>query len=530
MSFNNTNERSKLAKWLLPLLLVGSAVHAEITLKGAMATDHPGATISRHIYGQFSEHLGASIYDGIWVGPESDIPNVRGIRKDVVAALKDIKVPVVRWPGGCFADEYHWRDGIGPRDQRPVRKNNWWGGGLESNAFGTHEFFDFAQMIGSDAYISVNVASSTPTEMREWIEYLTSDDADTIANQRRANGREEPFKVDFIGIGNESWGCGGTMTPEYYANELRRFSAFFHKNGFGFHDNNDNNALRVASGANNLDTQWTKVVMTNAAMAMDAISLHFYTLFEGDWPKRNEAKATGFSLDQWHEILFQANRMEEVLQAHIEVMDQQDPEKRIGLYVDEWGTWYDVEEGTEPGFLYQQNTLRDALVAATTLNIFHRHTDRVRMANIAQTVNVLQAMLLTDGEKMAKTPTYYVFKMYVPFQDANFIPVDIKVPMIKHKGKRYPAVSVTAATGKDGRIHVGIANLSLDQNYTLELDLGNVLTVTEGTILTHAALDAHNIPGEQEQIMPHVFDAASVVGEHLKASVPSKSVVVLTLQ
>jgi alpha-N-arabinofuranosidase len=520
----------KLSQWLLTFTLASGVASAETTLRGDIATDQPGATISRHIYGQFSEHLGASIYDGVWVGPESDIPNTRGIRKDVVAALKAIKVPVVRWPGGCFADEYHWRDGIGPRDQRPVRKNNWWGGGLESNAFGTHEFFDFAQMIGSEAYISVNVASSTPTEMREWIEYMTSDDADSIANERRANGRQEPYKVDFIGIGNESWGCGGTMTPEYYANQLRRFSAFFHKNGFGFHNNNDNTAMRVASGANNMDTNWTEVVMGNAGMSMDAISLHFYTLFEGDWPQRNEAKATNFSIDHWHEILFQASRMEEVLQAHIKIMDKQDPEQRVGLYVDEWGTWYDVEEGTEPGFLYQQNTLRDALVAATTLNIFHRHSDRVRMANIAQTVNVLQAMLLTDGANMAKTPTYYIFKMYLPFQDAMHIPVDIKVPLIKHKGKGYPSVSVTAAQGKDGKIHVGIANMSLQEDYALDLDLGKALTVKEGTILTHAVLDAHNVPGEAEQITPQVFEEAAVAGQQLKVSVPSKSVVVLTLQ
>lgn len=294
---------------VLALLLAGTAA-AESVVTGTLSADPAGSKISKHIYGQFAEHLGAGIYEGIWVGPDSPIPNTRGIRKDVVAALKQLDVPVVRWPGGCFADEYHWRDGIGPREQRPQRKNNWWGGTPESNAFGTHEFFDFARQIGAEAYISVNVASGTPMMMREWIEYMTSTGSDTLANERRRNGQQAPFEVAFIGIGNESWGCGGFMTPEYYADEYRKFSAFFHKNGTNFHLNNDNKAIRVASGANNLDTNWTKVVMTKAGPAMDAISLHFYSLLTGEWQQRNQANALAFPLEQWHEILYQASRID----------------------------------------------------------------------------------------------------------------------------------------------------------------------------------------------------------------------------
>jgi alpha-L-arabinofuranosidase len=502
---------------------------AQTVSEGRILVDQPGPVISRHIYGQFSEHLGSSIYDGVWVGPDSPIPNMRGIRNDVVAALKAIKVPVVRWPGGCFADEYNWRDGIGPAAKRPVRKNNWWDS-VESNAFGTHEFFDFAGQIGADAYLSVNVASSNPREMREWIEYLTSKGQDSLANERRANGRDKPFAVPFIGIGNESWGCGGSMTPEYYANELKRFATFFHKPGFHFHQNHDNTALRVASGANNFDTNWTDVVTKNAGPMMDAISLHYYTLHDGVWPTRNEATATNFPAVEWNEILFQATRMEDVLNAHEAVLDKNDPTKRIALYVDEWGSWYRPEAGTNPAHLYQQNTLRDAVLAAATLNIFHRHTARVKMANIAQTVNVLQAMLLTDGAKMAKTPTYHVFAMYLPFQDATPLPVEVKAPMLKSGENSFPAFNVSAARAKDGNVHVAVANMALTEAQSVSLDLGTLRPRrVSGEILTHSRMDAHNIPGQKEVVSPVRFDGASISGSRLTLKIPAKSVIVVKL-
>lgn len=511
------------------LLLCVTPAKAAEPVAGKVRTDQPGPVISRHIYGQFVEHLGSGVYDGIWVGPDSPIPNTRGIRNDVVAALKELAVPVVRWPGGCFADEYHWRDGIGPAAKRPVRKNNWWDG-VESNAFGTHEFFDFAQMIGADSYISVNVASSTPTEMREWLEYLTSKGQDSIANERRANGRDAPFKVDFVGIGNESWGCGGNMTPEYYANELRRFGTFFHKKGMAFHDNHDNSAMRVGSGANNLDTNWTDVVSKQAGQHMDAISLHYYALTTGNWLNRNQARATGFPEAEWNGILYQAMRMDEVLNAHEAVLDRNDPTKRIALFVDEWGSWYAPETGTNPAHLYQHNSLRDALLAAGTLNIFHRHTARVRMANIAQTVNVLQAMLLTDGAKMVRTPTYHVFRMYRPFQDATPYPVDISAPQIKTPEGSFPALSVTAAKAKDGGLYIAMTNMALNEAHNLTLDLGTKrIRRVSGEILTHAEMDAHNRPGEPEKVSPVRFTGASVKGSTVSLNLPAKSIIVVRL-
>lgn len=503
------------------------AVAATARIEASLEADRPGPEIPRYIYGQFSEHLGLGVYEGIWVGEDSNIPNTRGIRNDVVAALKAIKMPVVRWPGGCFADEYHWRDGIGDRNKRPSRKNNWWGGTPETNAFGTHEFFDFVEQVGSEAYVSVNVGSSTPTEMREWIEYMTSSGTDTLANERRANGRDAPFKVPFIGIGNESWGCGGEMRPEYYADEYRRFSAFFHKGG-------DNPAQRVASGSNADDVNWTDVLTRNAGRQMDAISLHYYTIPTGDWSKKGTA--TGFPVSEWYSTFYQTTRMDQILKDHIAVMDKNDPSKRIALYVDEWGTWYDVEPGTNPGHLYQQNTLRDAIVAAANFNIFHRYTERVKMTNIAQTMNVLQAMILTDKEKMALTPTYYAYKLYVPFQDSTALPVVVTAPMLsagKDKDgheRTFPAFNLTAAKGKDGKVYVGIANMDPADGYVLNINLGTLKAKTvSGDILTAEKTDAHNIPGQKEAIAPTAYKGGKIKGSTLELNIPAKSVIVVRL-
>jgi len=494
---------------------------------GTVDMAHPGPLLSRYLQGQFAEHLGSDIYGGIWVGPDSTIANVRGVRTDVAEALKAIHVPVVRWPGGCFADIYHWRDGIGPRDRRPVRKNDWWGG-LERNAFGTHEYFDFLGQIGADSYVAINMATSTPSEMREWMDYITSSAPDTIANERRANGRQDPWKLSFVGIGNEAWGCGGAQTPEAFADDYRRFATFLHRNGSTFHMNNDNAALRVASGPNNDDTKWMDVLLARAAPMMDAVSLHYYTVFDGRWEHRDMAPATGFPKEHWNHILYQAWRMDEVLRAHEAVLDSYDPDKRIGLFVDEWGTWYAPEKGTEPGFLYQQNTLRDALVAAETLNIFHAHAGRVRMANIAQAVNVLQAMLLTDGPKLAKTPTYYAFQLYVPFQDAIALPLALKSPDIASGNHRFPALTASAARGKDGKIWIAVANADATRGYRVTLD-GLTGHKVSGQILTAVEMDAHNVPGLVEHVRPQAYLDAVLSHQRLMMKVPAKALVVVVV-
>ena len=504
-------------------LTATGAVAAPLSAQGTLKPNEPGAPISKNIYGQFSEHLGSGIYDGVWVGPDSKIPNVRGIRTDVVEALKAVKVPVIRWPGGCFADEYVWRDGVGPRDKRPVRKNNWWGGSPETNQFGTHEFFDFAEQIGADVYLAVNVGSSTPTVMREWIEYLTSPGEDDLAKERRANGRDAPFKVPYIGIGNESWGCGGSMTPEYYANEYRRFEAFFHKN-------DDNPAKRVASGASEFDTRWTDVVMKDAGPGrMDAISLHFYTLPSGSW-QGPKGPAVNFDRAEWFKTFERTLKMDEVIRQHAAVMDKHDPRKRVGLYVDEWGTWYDVEAGTNPGHLYQLNTLRDGVLAAANFNIFHRHTDRVKMANIAQTINVLQAMILTKGDKIALTPTYYAFKMYIPFQDSTYIPLDVTAPTITDGNKTIPAFNVSAARGKDGKTYIGVANMNPDDGVNLDIALGGLAaTRVSGEVMTADKMNAMNDFGVEPVVKPVAYTGGRIANGRLALAVPAKSVVVVRL-
>ena len=382
-----------------------------------------GPKIDRQIFGQFAEHLGKGIYEGVWVGPGSPIPNTRGIRNDVVAALKALKVPNVRWPGGCFADEYHWRKGIG-RD-RSVTLNPNWGGVTEDNTFGTHEFMDFVGQIGSEAFLSINLGTGTPQEAAEWLEYMTASPATTLGKERAANGRAEPYKVAFLGIGNESWDCGGNMSPEYYLSQMKVYSRFVRN--FNPAQQDAQKMLRVSVGPGGSGprwTAWTDTIMKawqrhTWSWDIEGLSLHHYTVV--DW----NAKYTsvGFGEAEYSQVLKSTLEMDAIINEHSAIMDKYDPEKKVALVVDEWGAWYAPLPGSNPGFLVQQNSLRDAVLAALNLNIFARHADRVRMANIAQMVNVLQAMILTDKEKMVLTPTYHVFRMYVPFQDATFVPV-----------------------------------------------------------------------------------------------------------
>jgi alpha-N-arabinofuranosidase len=493
-------------------------IKAELTIRA----DQPKGRINRNIYGQFAEHLGRLIYDGIWVGEGSPIPNTRGIRNDVVAALKNLNIPVLRWPGGCFADEYHWRDGVGPRDSRPKRINSSWGGVTETNAFGTHEFMDLCEMIGADAYLSGNVGSGTPQEMMDWLEYMTSDSDSTLANLRRRNGRAKPWKVPYFGVGNESWGCGGNMRPEYYANEYRRYATFV-KNY------SDNRVQKNASGANAEDYNWTEVLMSQVRGQMQGLSLHYYTLPTGDWQKKGSA--TQFGEAEWHATLARTLRMEELIQKHSAIMDKYDPEKRIGLMVDEWGTWYDPEPGTRPSALYQQNSLRDAIVAGINLNIFHQHADRVRMANIAQMVNVLQAMILTDGGKMLLTPTYHVFEMYKVHQDATLIPVELTAPEYKLGQATVPGLHASASRDKTGKLHLSIVNLDPNRSAQVAMKIaGAPAKNVTGRVLTAPAMNTVNTFDKPDGVKPVRFTGISVQGDQITLRLPTKSVVVLEIQ
>ncbi len=492
------------------------------TATAVLHADQTGPTIAPEIYGHFAEHLGNCIYGGIWVGPDSDIPNTRGIRNDVVDALRKLQIPVLRWPGGCFADEYHWKDGVGPVAKRPTIVNTSWGGVVETNAFGTHEFMDLVEQLGCEAYISANVGSGTVQEMMEWVEYLTSAADSPMARLRRANGRDEPWKVRYLGVGNESWGCGGSMTPEFYADQYRRYATFVKQ-----HQGNTR-LLKVGCGASGSDYHWTEVMMEKVGRRMDGLSLHYYTLPTGKWDVKGSD--TNFAEDAWFATLQQTQRMEELLEKHIEIMDAHDPEQKIDLMVDEWGTWYDAEDAQ--GILYQQNTLRDALVAAINLHFFQARADRVTMANIAQTVNVLQAMILTDGPKMILTPSYHVFEMLKVHQGATVVPLQLLSPAYTHGDESIPAVSAAASRDAQDRIHISLTNADPAHAQTVTVtvsDLDRKSGTVTGRILTAPDITAHNTFDAPDTIAPAIFDGATLDGDQLTINLPAKSVVILEL-
>lgn len=474
--------------------------------------------INRHIYGHFSEHLGYCIYGGYWVGEDSSIPNTRGIRNDVVAALKATNIPNLRWPGGCFADEYHWMDGIGPRDQRPTMVNTHWGGVTEDNSFGTHEFLDLCEQLGTEPIIVGNVGSGTVEELSKWVEYVNFDGISPMANLRRENGREEPWKVTYWGIGNENWGCGGHMTAEHYANVYRNFATYAR-------DYSGARLRRIAGGATDVDYNWTEVLMKNIPHRMMwGISLHHYNTVWHD-----KGPATGFDEGQYFGTIKRTYDIERVVRRHMTVMDHYDPERRVALVVDEWGTWYDPEPGTNPGFLIQQNSLRDAFVAGITLNYFNDMSERVRMANIAQTVNVLQALVMTEGEKMILTPTYYVFEMYKGHHDATLLPLHLESESYVYEGTEVPALSASASK-KDGEILLSIVNAHPHQPADLLVDLrGQELSRVAGRILTATALDGHNTYDNPDVVKPAPFNEGSLRNNQLRVTIPAKSVVVFEI-
>jgi alpha-N-arabinofuranosidase len=486
-------------------------------------TQDGGLRISRHIYGHFSEHLGRCIYGGIWAGNDPDLadaaPNTRGIRNDVAAALKRIKIPNLRWPGGCFADEYHWKDGIGPRQDRPRMINTHWGGVVEDNSFGSHEFLDLCGQLGCEPYICGNVGSGTVRELSQWVEYCNFDGVSPMTDLRRKNGRADPWKVRYWGIGNESWGCGGNMTPEFYADNYRRYATYARNYG-------DARLYKIACGPSNDDYNWTRVLMEKAGGQMDGLSLHYYTV-PGDWAKKGSA--TEFSESEWYITMRKAAYMDELISKHSGIMDEFDPRRRVGLVVDEWGTWFDVEPGTNPGFLYQQNSLRDALVAGLHFNIFNNHAGRVYMANIAQTVNVLQSVILTEGSKMLLTPTYHVFDLYKVHHDAVKLPVYVE----SETSGGLPAVSASASEDEEGRIHVSLTNIDLKREQEVKLEPRG-LTISpsiqvKGRIITAEDMRSHNTFDKPDAVKAGDFDGVRLTGGGLAVMLPPMSVVTLEL-
>ncbi|MCL2249820.1 MAG: alpha-N-arabinofuranosidase [Oscillospiraceae bacterium] len=495
--------------------------------------------IDKNIYGHFAEHLGRCIYDGIFVGKDSPIPNDEGVRIDIVDALRKIKIPILRWPGGCFADEYHWKDGIGLASDRKKMINTHWGGVVEDNSFGTHEFFRLCELLETEPYVCGNVGSGTVQEMSEWIEYMNFEGESSMTNLRRANGAQKPFDLRYFGVGNENWGCGGNMRAEYYADLYRQFATYCRNYG-------ENILYKVAAGPRGDNYHWTEVMMREAAHLMDGIGLHYYTRV-GDkvvtrtQPDGNEiylrdndqsrGSATEFGENEWFGIMDAAWFTDELVRKHSTIMDKYDSDKKVGLLVDEWGTWFDNEPGTNPGFLYQQNTLRDVVSAAISLNVFNNHADRVRMANIAQTVNVLQAMVLTEGEKMVLTPTFHIFDQFSPHQDATLLPICLDAEDYTHGEKAMPGLSVSASKTKEGDVFITIANPNPNSGVDVTIDIRPcaVKTVT-GNIITSGKMQDYNDFDSPAKVCLENFAGAKPTPTGVQAMIPAMSVVAMKVK
>ncbi|AKD56163.1 alpha-N-arabinofuranosidase [Spirosoma radiotolerans] len=512
-------------KPLLTLALACFTLGASAQNKVSINAGDGKTVISKHIYGHFAEHLGRSIYDGFYVGESNTkIPNKNGVRLDVVNALKKLKIPNLRWPGGCFADTYHWKDGIGPKAKRPKIVNTWWGGVTEDNSFGTHDFLNMCELLGTEPYLAGNVGSGTVQELSEWVQYVNFEKNSPMSNLRQQNGRQIPWNVKYWGVANEAWGCGGNMKPDFYANLYRQYSTFMNnKVGNG-------KIFRIASGASDSDYNWTETLMKNIPSSlMEGLAMHHYSVLS--WGEGKKGSATQFSDEEYFKTMQQALLMDELIEKHSAVMDKYDPEKKIALIVDEWGGWYNVEPGTNPGFLYQQNTMRDAVLAGATLNIFHKHAERVRMANLAQAINVLQAVILTKGDKILLTPTYHVLEMYNVHQDATLLPVTVKSDDFTFGKDKLPAVSVSASRDKAGKVHVSLVNIDPTKPQEISVDLNDQKAAgVVGRILTSANVHDHNTFDNLTKIKPTAFTGAKLNGSQLTVTLPPVSVVVLELQ
>lgn len=485
-------------------------------------------TINPNIYGHFSEHLGRCIYPGIWVGLDSKMPNVQGVRKDLVEALKRVNPPVIRWPGGCFADEYHWKDGIGLIDQRPRRPNISWGGD-DSNEFGTDEFMRFCKNIGSEPYVCLNVGSGSPEEASSWLEYCNYAGNSSYSRLRAENGHPQPYGVKYWGVGNENWGCGGSFDPVYYAWEYRRFATYLRRS--------DPSVQLIACGHTSRDWNLRFMeAMRDHLRLMDHLSIHYY--FSG---RRNPFGGdVKFTDDEYLNLLFDVQNLEYQIQQAIDIVDFfSERTKNIGIVVDEWGTWH--PQATREAGLYQQNTLRDAILAAVVLNLFNRYSTKVVMANIAQTVNVLQSLCLTEGEKTILTPTYHVFDLYKHHMGNDALKVDVKSPIVREappvvrdtgavpparKPVPLKALDASASRSKDGRsLVITLVNQSLDEDLETEIHLIGEKEVEKGELAILEAGDVrdHNDFDLPDKVIP-IDEPVKMKGKILNYVAPKHSV------
>ena len=512
-------KNSKFVAFILFVLVtvIGFSQNNRTTI--VVKNDQNAPIINKHIYGHFAEHLGRSIYGGIFVGDTSKIPNTEGVRNDIIDALKALKIPNLRWPGGCFADTYHWKDGIGPKEDRPTIVNQWWGGVTEDNSFGTHDFLNLCELLGTEPYLAGNIGSGTVQELSDWVQYTNFSGKSPMSDLRNENGRKEPWKVKYWGVGNEAWGCGGNMTADYYANEYRKYATFVSD------WTNSGGLMRIASGASSDDYNWTETLMKNVPSSLlEGVALHHYSVV--DWS--NKGDGVNYTEEQYFISMTEALKMEELVTKHSAIMDKYDPNNKVALVVDEWGGWYEVEKGTNPGFLYQQNTMRDAMIAGSTLNIFNNHSARVKMANLAQTVNVLQAVILTEGEKMLLTPTYHVMKMYTVHHDAQLLPLSFESPVYNYNNKSLPAISASASKDKNGLTHISLVNIDSKKENIIEIDIKSMgIEKIVGTILASDKLQDYNSFVNTTKIQPKEFKGFKLKKGILEVIIPPFSVVVL---
>jgi alpha-N-arabinofuranosidase len=528
------NFRGIACAWLIAGIIAAPSFAQSFDARVAVLADQPGAVIDPNIYGQFVEHLGRGVYEGIWVGPDSPIPNTRGIRNDVVAALRKVRIPLVRWPGGCFAETYHWRDGIGPRDQRPRGVNAAWGDEVETNEFGTHEFMDFVEQIGAQPFFSINVASGSPAEAQAWMQYVTGPSTSGAGRERARNGRAEPWKKPFIGVGNETWGCGGNMTAEYYSDIYRQYASVLRPYG-----------TLIASDANSDDYEWTEKLLQRALYRhppevpttlayigrqpqIDMISVHFYTFSGNDWGKKSPA--VGFTASDWARSMERTWKTDEMVARHSAILDRHDPKRRVGISFSEWGAWW-ATDPKRPSNLYQLQTLRDAVIAGLTLNIFHNHAQRVRMANLAQMVNVLQALVLTDKDRMLLTPTYHVFDLYQAHQGATLLPTRVSAPEYVADAVKVPALSVSASRTSEGKVTLSLVNVDPDREARIEVDVqGFQARSARGRVITAGAMDARPEFGKPDPLAPVTLEPLRLRRGALSLTAPAKSVVAIELE
>ena len=507
-----------------------SPADTEITLRPGLA----GLTINPQIYGHFVEHLGGVIYDGIWVGRDSKIPNVRGIRRQFIDDLKAINAPNFRWPGGCFADGYHWRDGIGPAEKRPRTYNYWQQNtpqevrGIETNQFGVHEFMNLCRQTGAEPYVAGNVGSGTVQEFHDWVNYCNAPAGTlTLADERAANGDRDPFKIKYWGIGNESWGCGGDMAPEEYAQLYRDFVTQFP---------NHLPAFLIATGPRghslDHDVGWTRGFfqgMKGRKSRVDGFSLHYYTDF-----RQTKFQAAKFSPPEWYSVLLKGLAIEKAILDNWTVMTEFDPQHQTKFIVDEWGNWYPPGEEIAPGFTISQPiTLRDALHTALTFDIFHRHLDKIAMANVAQTINCLHSLFLAHEDKFVRTPVYYVFQLYQAHMNGRVVPMEIsgdQQSVTAFEGPAKMPLVYGSASVKGPDLAVTLTNPSLDSSRAVRLRLdGANVSAAKAQVLTHEDRQAANTFAAPNLVSIANLPATAD-GSYVRVTLPKQSVVALTLR